>query len=145
MSESLVVSGLVAKRSELAGEVDRYRQELKRLADELGHVDATIRLFDPSYDLSTIRIRKRGHRHQWFGQGECQRLVLEVLREAATPLSGNDLTHALLVRKGLEEQHEASIQIKKTASAVLRRLLVKGVVSRSALPDGTRVWALSDR
>lgn len=145
MAESLVVSGLVTKRGELAGEVEHYRRELQRLAEELGHVDATIRLFDPSYDLSAIRVRKRGPRNPWFGQGECQRLILEILREAVEPLSGNALTHALLVRKGLEGHHEAATQVKKTASAVLRRLVAKGVVRRSALPDGTSVWELSDR
>ena len=145
MAESLVVSGLVAKQGELAGEVEHHRRELQRLADELGHVDATIRLFDPGYDLGAIRVRQRGHRHQWFGPGECQRLVLDVLREAAEPLSGNELTHALLVRKDLEGHREAPAQVKKTASAVLRRLLAKGVVHRSTLPDGTRVWERSDR
>ncbi len=145
MAELLVVSGLVAKRGELAGEVEQYRRELQRLADELGHVDATIRLFDPTYDLSAIRVRKRSHRNQWFGQGECQRLILEILREAVEPLSGYTLTHALLVRKDLEGHREAATQIKKTASAVLRRLLAKGVAHRSTLPDGTRVWGLSDR
>ena len=145
MAESLIVSGLVTKRSELAGEVEHHRRELQRLADELGHVDATIRLFDPSYDLGTIRVSKRGHRHLWFGQGECQRLVLEVLREAVEPLSSNALTHALLVRKGLEGHLEAASQVKKTASAVLRRLLAKEVVCRSALPDGTQAWARSAR
>ena len=145
MAESLVVSGLVAKRSELAGEVEHYRRELQRLADELGHVDATIRLFDPSYDLGTIRVRKRGPRNQWFAQGECQRLILEILREAVEPLSGHTLTHALLVRKELEGHREAATQVKKTASAVLRRLLAKGVVRRSTLSGGTRAWELSER
>jgi hypothetical protein len=145
MAESLVITGLVAKRGELAGEVEHYRRELQRLADELGHVDATIRLFDPSYDLGTIRVRQRGHRNQWFGQGECQRLVLEVLREAVEPLSGNALTHALLVHKGLEGHREAATQVKKTTSAVLRRLVAKGVIRYSTLPDGTRGWARSDR
>ena len=145
MVESLVVSGLVAKRGELAGEVEQLRRELQRLADELGHVDATIRLFDPSYDLGAIRVRQRSHRNQWFGQGECQRLILEILREALEPLSGHTLTHALLVRKELVGHREAAIQVKKTASAVLRRLLAKGVVHRSTLPDGTRVWERSAR
>ena len=145
MSESLVISGLVAKRGELAGEVEHHRRELQRLADELGHVDATIHLFDPNYDLGTIRVRKRGPRNQSFAQGECQRLILEILREAVEPLSGNALTHALLVRKDLEGHREAAAQVKKTALAVLRRLLVKGVVCRSTLPDGTRVWERSTR
>ena len=118
MGQSLIVSGLVAKRSELAGEVEHYRQELQRLADELGHLDATIRLFDPDYDLGTIKSRKRGRRIQWFGPGECQRLVLETLRDAAEPLCGNTLTQALVAHKGLEGRHEALVPVSKTTMAV---------------------------
>jgi hypothetical protein len=54
MAESPVLSGLVAKRGELAGEVEHCRRELHRLADELGRLDATIRLFDPAFDLGGI-------------------------------------------------------------------------------------------
>jgi hypothetical protein len=140
MGASLVVSGLVAKRGELAGEVEHHRRELQRLAEELGHVDATIRLFDPSYDLGAIRVRKRGRRNQWFGPGECQRLVLEVLRDTLKPLSGSTLAQALVARKGLEGTSEVLAAVKKTALAVLRRLLAKGVVRRVVLPDGTRAW-----
>ena len=71
MAESHVVSGLVAKRDELAGEVERCRRELHRLADELGHLDATIRLFAPDYDLGRIRPRKRRRGLRWFEPGEC--------------------------------------------------------------------------
>ena len=145
MAQSPVVSGLVAKRGELAGEVAQYRQELQRLAEELGHVDATIRLFDPTYDLGAIRVKRPSHRNQWFGPGECQRLVLDVLREAVEPLSGSALTQALAARKGLASDHEAPVQVKKTASAVLRRLVAKGVVRRLVLVDGTRAWALLSR
>ncbi len=138
MAESHVVSGLVAKRGELAGEVEHYRRELHRLADELGHVDATIRRFDPSYDLGGIRSKKRGHRNQWFGPGECRRLVLEVLRDALEPLSGRALTQALAARKGLEGGREVLAAMQKTALAVLRRLVGKGVARSVALADGTR-------
>jgi hypothetical protein len=140
MAESLVVSGLVAKRGELAGQVEHYRRELHRLADDLGHVDATIRLFDPNYDLGTIRARKRGHRNQWFGPGECQRLILEVLRDALEPLSDRALTQALAARKGLKDSREVLAPVQKTALAVLRRLAAKGVAGSVALPDGTRAW-----
>ena len=145
MAKSLVVSGLVAKRGELAGEVERHRRELQRLAEELGHVDATIRLFDPAYDLSGIRPRRRGHRTQWFGQGECQRRVLETLREATEPVSGPALAQELAARKGWETDREVPAQVKKTVSAVLRRLVAKGVVGHSTLEDGTRGWELSGR
>lgn len=146
MADSQVVSGLVAKRAELAGEEQRYRRELQRLADELSHLDAAIHLFDPHYDLGSIRARKqRGPRTQWFGSGECQRLVLETLRDAAEPLSGHALARALAAHKGREGRREVLTAVNKTAMAVLRRLLSKGVVCRTALPDGTWVWKLSVR
>ena len=128
------------KREELAEEIEHHRRELQRLVDELGHVDATFRLFDPSYDLGGTRARKWGHRTQWFGPGECQRLVLEVLREASKPLSGSALTQALIAHKGLESRREVRVAVNKTAMAVLRRLVAKGVVRRLELSDGTRVW-----
>ena len=49
MAQSHVVSGLVEKRGELAGQAEHHGRELKRLAQELGHLDAAIRLFDPDY------------------------------------------------------------------------------------------------
>jgi hypothetical protein len=39
MAESHVLSGLVAKRGELAGEAERCDRELHRLGDELRHLD----------------------------------------------------------------------------------------------------------
>jgi len=145
MAESHVVNGLVAKRGELAGEVEHHRRELQRLAEELGHVDATIRLFDPDYDLGAIRPRKRGVRHQWFGPGECQRLVLDTLRDAVEPLSGRALAQALVAHKGLASRPEVVAPVNKTTRAVLRRLASKEVVCRSSRPDGTWVWQLSGR
>jgi len=59
MAELHVVSALVVKRGELAGQAQLCHQELQRLAAELGHLDATIRLFAPAYDLGAIRPRKR--------------------------------------------------------------------------------------
>jgi hypothetical protein len=145
MGHSVVVSGLVAKRAELSGEVEHYRQELQRLGEELGHLDAAIRLFDPDYELGTIKARQRGRRTQWFRPGECQRLVLEALRVATEPLPGSALTQALMARKGLEARGEALVPVNKATMTVLRRLRRKEVVRRSLGPDGTWVWELSAR
>jgi len=106
----------------------------------LSHVDVTIRLFDPSYAVGAIAARTRGSRHQWFGPGECQRLVLEVLRDAVEPLSGRALAREVAARKWLEARHDVLAVVQKSALAVLRRLVAKGVVRRQALADGSHVW-----
>jgi hypothetical protein len=45
--DTFAISALVRKRAELAGLVDHARAELDALTANLGHLDATLRLFDP--------------------------------------------------------------------------------------------------
>jgi len=50
-----------------------------------------------------------------------------------------------MTRKGLEDHHEVLTAVNKTALAVLRRLVGKGVVRRRALSEGMWAWELSGR
>ena len=104
------------------------------------HVDATIRVFDPSYDVKGMRARRQGARSQRFRPGECQRLVLEALRDAVEPVSARTLAQAVLARKGLAGSGEELARVQKTALAVLRRLVAKGVARCITLPGGTQAW-----
>jgi hypothetical protein len=45
MAESHVVAALISKRAELAGLIEHQQKEMRRLADDLAHLDATLRLF----------------------------------------------------------------------------------------------------
>jgi hypothetical protein len=139
VAQSHVVSGLAEKRGELAGQAEHHRRELERLTQELGHRDAAIRLFDPEYPIGRVRARRRPRRRR-FGQGECQRLILETLRDAAGPLSEGALARALAGRKGLETDPAALAELHKTAQGVLRRLAAKGVARAVAAADGARAW-----
>jgi len=47
MADPIVVTQLIAKRSELAGLVDAKRGELNAILRDLTHIDAAIRIFDP--------------------------------------------------------------------------------------------------
>jgi hypothetical protein len=73
MAEAHVVSAVVPKQGELAGEVQRHRLELRRLDEQLGHLVAAIRLFAPDYDVSGVRPRQRRAGRRRFGQPECRR------------------------------------------------------------------------
>ena len=54
MAESHVVSGLVAKHAELAGLIQFHRIEIERVASDLKHLNATLKLFDPEIDLCAV-------------------------------------------------------------------------------------------
>jgi hypothetical protein len=139
VAQSHVVSGLAEKRGELAGQAEHHRRELERLTQELGHLDAAIRLFDPEYPIGRVRAR-RPPRRQRFGQGECQRLILEALRDAAGPLSERALAQALATQKGWDADPAALVQLHKTVQGVLRRLAAKGVARAVASGAGARAW-----
>lgn len=123
MTESHVVSGLVAKRGEMAGLIEHHQKAIIRLSADLAHLDATIKLFSPDFDLRTVRAKAHRRRSSLFAPGECQRLVLEIFREAGgAELSSRQIAEALIQRKGLENSIEMIEQMQKTAIGVLRRL-----------------------
>ncbi len=123
MAESHVVSGLIAKRSEMAGLIEHHQKAIARLAADLTHVDATIKLFSPEVDLRTVRAKTHRVRNQYFKPGECQRLILEIYQDAAgQELSSRQVAEQMVLRKGFENTSDMIEQMQKNAVAVLHRL-----------------------
>jgi len=54
----LAVPFLVRLYADLGGKILEHRKEAKRLAESMKHVEAVIRLFDPTYEVSRIAARK---------------------------------------------------------------------------------------
>src|SRR6185312_7989482 len=86
-----VVTALIAKRAELAGQIERAQGEVKRLTIALDNVESTLRLFAPEIDMASIAPRAVPPAHHAF-RGEVSRIILEALRTAVGPLSTTALT-----------------------------------------------------
>ncbi len=142
MAESLVVSGLVAKRAEMAGLIDHHRKEIARLVGDLDHLDATIKLFAPDYDLRSVRGKQYRQRNGYFKAGECQRLVLEIFRDAGRRLSSRDIAESLVERKGLESSRLMIEQMQKNALGVLKRLTAHDSVRPAGKNGVGQTWEL---
>lgn len=140
MSESHVVSGLVAKRAELAGQVEQCRRQLERLVANMGYLDGSIKLFAPDYKLEGIRVKIPRQRNQFFRQGECQRLVLEIFRDAEEPLSVRHIAEILLQRKGLEVTPAMIEQMSKNTRAVVMRLAGNNIVQSAGVDGTSKTW-----
>ena len=142
MAESHVVTGLVAKRAELAGRIEAARRELEQLETDVGHLDGSIKLFAPDYKLEGIRVKPQRRRNPLFIRGECQRLVLEIFRDAAQPLSVVRLAEVLAQRKGLEPSPGVLEAVRKSALGAVKRLAGKGVIVAAGGDDTGRLWRL---
>ncbi|WP_220721201.1 hypothetical protein [Agarivorans litoreus] len=87
MAESHVITALVAKHQELAGQIQFYQQQIAQLKHDLGHVEAKIKVFEPEYDLSTVSPKRISGKARIFKARECQVMVLDVLRTAPEPMT----------------------------------------------------------
>lgn len=102
MSESHVISALVAKRAELTGRIEHFQTQIRQISMDVDHLDATLQLFDSDYDLSSIKPKGIRSSNPWFAKGEISRLALNALRTSSSaPLSTCDIADALIACKSI--------------------------------------------
>jgi hypothetical protein len=76
---------LVRLHADLGGRIQQNKAEASRLADEMRHVEAVIKLLNPDYDTRRIAVRRRVRANPWFERGDQYRCALDVLRRPQRP------------------------------------------------------------
>lgn len=128
------VAGLVAKRSEIAGKIDALREELRKAIVDLDHIDAAIRLFDPTYDIGAIAARPV-REAQIVRRGDSIRMILRLLREATEPLSTKQIAFKVMSLRGLNTMDDALVlTMTRRIGASLRGYKEAGAVN--SIKDG---------
>ncbi|MCE1175758.1 MAG: hypothetical protein LWW76_01380 [Burkholderiales bacterium] len=143
MGQTHIVSGLVTKRAEIDGQIISRLAEIKDLKQVLHHLDRTIKVFSPEFDLRTIRATRTNTRNALFAHGEAQRFVLGVMREHGKAMTSRQMTDAIIKCKGFEIETNTVALIQKNILNVLRRLERKGVVMLSDSNDGILHWCIA--
>jgi len=142
MAQSLVVSGLAAKRAELTGQIQHHRAQIATLTADVAHLDATIKLFDPAMDVSGIAPKARRQRNSYFRPGEGPRAVLDALRTAGQALTTREITERVVADRGIEPTLIDAVQ--KSVSMILSKLLAKKLVRIVATDrNGMRSWQIA--
>ncbi|MEW5943265.1 MAG: hypothetical protein AB1710_05340 [Pseudomonadota bacterium] len=142
MGHTYAISGLVTKRSEMAGLIEYHQKEIERLRQGLYQIDATIRIFDPTYRIRSIKTKEYRRYSRIFKKGECYRLCLEALRRADGIVSTTLITEMIMHKKGLEHDQQATVTDSVNNS--LRFAERRGIVQRVGM-DGVSIrWKLAD-
>ena len=142
MGHTFAISGLVSKRSEMAGLIEHHQKEIERLRQGLYQIDAAIRIFDPTYRIRSIKTKEYRRYSRFFKKGECYRLCLEALRRADAILSTTLITEIIMHQKGLTHEHQATITDSVNNS--LRFAERRGIVQRVGM-DGVSIrWKIAD-
>lgn len=75
------LAALKNKRASIASEIVQLERQLRHRKESLVHVDATLKLLDPSIDADAIPNKRVTRRVKLFRQGELGRLILGALRK----------------------------------------------------------------
>ncbi len=97
------ISALKEQRARLAGEIAHMKKKIAWGSEQLKHIDATIRIFEPTGDPNAIPNMRPRKRVKLFRQGELGRLIFDALRRAGEPISTADVVKALLAATGNNE------------------------------------------
>lgn len=95
-----MVAGLIAKRQEIAAQIESLQGQVKAATAALDRVEATMRIFKPDLDVSQFPIRPVPPAHQAF-KGEITRIVLAAIRAAPEPPTVRELTEIVMRERGL--------------------------------------------
>ncbi len=142
MAQSLVVSGLATKRAELTGQIQHYRTQIAKLAGNVAHIDAAIKIFAPDMNLRGVRAKAVRQRNSYFKPGEGPRAVLDSLRTAGQALTTREVTERIVADRGIEPTLTDAVQ--KSISMILNKLLGKKLVRVvGADKNGMRSWQIA--
>lgn len=98
MADPHVITALVAKRAELAGEIGKLDERRAAIKAHIANIDAVLRLFLYKGDPATIKPKRK--RNWMFRRGELMRMVADIERAATRPLHKDDIAREILTRKG---------------------------------------------
>jgi len=142
MTQSHVVTGLIAKRAELSGRIENMQNELKQLVTELDHIEASIRIFDPDVDFEAITPRRVPTAHHAM-RGEVSRVVLETLR-AGRPMTTTALTDAVMRARGLDVKDSRLHRLiqNRVGACCNHWKRVRGVLKSMPGPGGVLIWEI---
>src|ERR1700722_1327212 len=126
---SHALSGLVTKRAEIAGQITHTRATLRQQLIDLDNIDAAIRIFDPGYDVESIKPKAPSPAYSVSFRGEFVRLILDMMRAAKGPVTTREVAFHVMRERGLNTADDALVALfNRRTRALLYHYQTRGVV-----------------
>jgi hypothetical protein len=126
-----VTAELKRKRGEILDSLVEIRETQARLEAQMGALDQVISIYDPDYQPARALMAQKARKRQkapetieidtLLGSIEPTSVVLEILREAAEPLTTADCAVRLLQRLGIDEGDPRTGRVATRLSTTLDR------------------------
>src|SRR2546429_2682019 len=128
--------------AELGGKILENKQEHENLAGQMRHVEAVIKMLDPSYSLRAISVKRR-QPNPWFKRGTVYRRAVDVLRVATEPLTAREIAERVLAAAKVANPDKSALgEPIGTINSSLRKHYRKG--GRRGQEGGPPRWGLEE-
>lgn len=104
MADPHVVTALIRKHAELAGELQELERQKRSIRQRLTHVDQTLKMVGYKGDFTEIAPRLRYRR--MFRTRELKRLVLDIMRQSPEPLSNSQIAVLVIELKRWDSDND---------------------------------------
>jgi hypothetical protein len=139
-----VLTGLVKRRAELAGEIEATHDRLRKMIEDLEKLDSVILQFDPTHQVEAIRPKAFRPPPDWARRGEMTKAVLSILRQAAEPMTSRDIALEMLVTRALDKDDQKLLALMtKRVGVALRLQRLNGVVHSANSTGQFMVWEIA--
>jgi hypothetical protein len=105
-----ILSGLIKLHADLGGQIFENRKRAEKLAEDMKHVEAVIRMFEPSFDVRKISMKRRYKSNPWFKRGTLFRHAIDALRVAEKPLTAREIAEAMIHAEGVSDPMPESVR-----------------------------------
>jgi hypothetical protein len=139
-----VVTGLIAKRQEIAGQIESLQRDIRQATIDLDHVEAALRLFDPEVDLGALSPRKVAP-ILYDTKGDTGRVILETLRTAMRPLSTAQVCDAVMLARSLDTNDKAlcRVMMRRTNANLKHWQRKRGLIRSMPGPGQQLLWEVT--
>jgi hypothetical protein len=143
MSTSIIINALTTKAAEIRGQIAVLEGRISQQRADLGHVMATLRMFDPSAAQPIKAKHPARPRATFFAAGEISKRCRDALREATEPVSADEIATKAMGDKGLDAADQATrSDMARRLMWALHRLESAGQARKVGTGVGAR-WALT--
>lgn len=139
-----MVAGLIAKRQEIAAQIEALQGQVKSATVALDRIEATMRIFKPDLDASQFPTRPVPPAHQAF-KGEITRIVLDAIRAAPEPPTARELAEIVMRERGLPVGDLKLLRVMqgRVGSMLNHWRRVKKVLRSDQGGDGVLRWQIA--
>lgn len=131
------------RRAKLTGDIENTHEALKKMVNDLEHLDETIRQFDPNFHVESIKPRAFRPPKDWANRGEMTRICLSILRMASEPMTSRDIALELLVARAMDNNDQRLLRLmSKRIGVALRRQREEGLVVSSQSAGQYQLWEI---